>query len=188
MIPFIVEDYHLRDTPQRSPLPAVDRWFVALFILIFTVLQSGYSACRGTALERLVIDTATVRPSVAVINALFPNEQAQVDGNRIVSPYGSLSILNGCEGVESLFLLLAAIIAYRACWRRTLIGVLAGTVFIYFMNQLRIVALFYALHFRSSWFEGLHSYVAPTLIIVLAAGFFLMWVGDAGRRSDAVLD
>lgn len=175
-------------TSQQFPIRVVDHWFVMLFILIFMVLQLGYSACRGTALERLVIDTATVRPSVMVINALFPDEQAHANGNQIISPYGSLSILNGCEGVESLFLLLAAMIAYRARWRRTLIGVSAGTLFIYLLNQLRIVALFYALHFRSSWFEALHGYVAPTLIIFLAAGFFLIWVGNAGRSSHAVLD
>ena len=125
-----------------------------------------------------------MRPSAAFIAWVSPEAQAQARGNRIYSPLGSLSIINGCEGLESLFLLWAALIAYPSPWRRKLHGALWGTVLIYGLNQARIVALFFALHDDRRWFELLHGYIAPTFIIVAGCVFFLGWAGQTLRPSD----
>ncbi len=151
--------------------------FTLVFLLVFFVLQYGYSACRDTAFERLVIDVATVRPSVSIINLIEPREQAQATGHRIVSPLGGLSVLNGCEGTESIFLLLAAIIAFNGSWKYKLKGALLGTLFVYALNQGRIVSLYFTAHYDRHWFDLLHGYIAPTLIIVLGCVFFLWWAG-----------
>lgn len=159
--------------------------FALGFLLAFLLLQYGYSASRGTALEHFVIDVATVRPSVAVINLIAPQEQAQATGSRIVSSQGGLNILNGCEGTESIFLLLAAILAFTAPWKHRLKGFLLGTVLVYVLNQARIVALYFAAHYDRHWFDLLHGYVAPTLIIVLACVFFLWWASsDAAAKNE----
>lgn len=49
--------------------------FASIFLVVFFVLQYGYSTSRGTAFEHLVIDVATVRPSVAAINLISPREE-----------------------------------------------------------------------------------------------------------------
>lgn len=153
--------------------------FAFVFLLVFSVLQIGYSTNRGGVVEHLVIEVATVLPSVAFINLLAPQEKAQAKGSRIISPLGGLNILNGCEGTESMFLLLAAILAFSAPWKRKLKGIAVGLVLVYVLNQARIVALYFVAHHDRHWFDLLHGYVAPTLIIVLTCVFFLWWAGNS---------
>lgn len=170
------EGFHLRGMELR---------FTLVFLLAFFLLQYGYSASRGSAVEHVVIDVATVRPSVAAINLIAPREQAGAEGHRIVSPQGGLNVLNGCEGTESIFLLLAAIVAFTAPWKHKLKGALLGTLFVYVLNQARIVALYFAAHHDRHWFDLLHGYVAPTLIIVMACLFFLWWASrDAAVGNE----
>jgi len=160
-------------------LPDRELRFALVFLFTFCVLQYSYSSSRGGMVEHLVIDVATVYPSAALINFIDPGKQAMASGQRILSPQGSLSILNGCEGTETLFLLAAAIAAFRASWRSKLKGVLLGIGLVYCLNQARIVALFFAAQENREWFDMIHGYIAPSLIIVLASLFFLWWANAA---------
>ena len=157
--------------------------FALVFLIVFVILQYGYSASRGSVVEWFVIDIATVRPSVAVINLIAPQEQAQANGHRIIAPQGGLNILNGCEGTESMFLLLAAIVAFTSPWLRKLKGALIGILLVYVLNQVRIIALYFVAHHDKHWFDLLHGYIAPTLIIVLSSVFFLWWAGNSAADN-----
>jgi exosortase family protein XrtM len=92
-----------------------------------------------------------------------------------------LSVLNGCEGTETLFLLVAAVVAFAASWRHKLWGILLGGLLVYGLNQIRIVALYFALRHDKELFSALHGYVGPTLIIILCSLFFLWWIGRIPR-------
>lgn len=150
--------------------------FALLFLAIFATLASLYHASRGTVVERLLIDVVTVKPSAALIGFLTPSEQVVARGHLLVSPNARLSVLNGCEGIETILLLAAAILAYRAPWRQKVIGVLLGTLVIYALNQVRIVSLFYAFHYDREIFNALHGYVAPVILIILGGLYFLWWL------------
>lgn len=158
--------------------------FALGFLLVFALLQYGYAALQGSTVEHLVIDVATVEPSAAAIGWLYPEIPVRAEGHRIVSPAGSLSVLNGCEGTESVFLLWAAIAAFPAAgWRRKAMGAAVGTALIYLLNQARIVALFYVLRQDRSLFDLLHGYIAPTVIILLGCLFFLGWAAGGTKRD-----
>lgn len=148
--------------------------FALLFLAIFGVLSSLYGMVRDTAVERLLIDVLTVKPSATLIALFTSSEQVAAQGPRLVSPFGRLSILNGCEGIETMLLLIAAILAYRAPWREKVTGVAAGTLLLYTLNQARIVLLYYAFRHNRELFHLLHGYVFP-LILVASAGFFFLW-------------
>ena len=175
-----------KNTPQQKVRAAgkfsfsfAELRFALVFLLVFSILQFGYSASRGSFFEWLVIDVVTVRPSAAVINLIAPRELAQANGHRIVSAQGGLNILNGCEGTESMFLLLAAIVAFTAPWLHKLKGILVGITLVYLLNQVRIIVLYFVAHHDKHWFDLLHGYIAPTLIIVLTCVFFLWWAGNS---------
>lgn len=148
---------------------------VFLFALTFSILYWGYQEARGTAIERAIIDTATVKTSVFFINQIRPDEQVRAQGHRLVSSYVKLSVLNGCEGTESLFLVIAAIAAFRSSWRHKAVGFFLGIALIYFANQARIIGLYFSLRHDRVWFEMLHGYVGPTFIIALGCMFYLWW-------------
>lgn len=63
-----------------------------------------------------------------------------------------------------------------------IIGLLLGTIVVYLVNQIRIVGLFYLVEWDRTLFPVVHTYFAPTLIILIIAGFFLWWTQWAMQR------
>lgn len=155
---------------------------VILFFVVFCVLHFAYQFAAGTVVEKMIIDVATVRPSAFFINFLNPGEHVFAYGHRLISPHVRLSVLNGCEGTESLFLIIAAILAFKAPWRDKLVGLLLGVIVIYLANQVRIVALYFALRHDRELFSALHGYIAPVLIIAVGCLFYLLWIQWSSRK------
>ena len=165
--------------PKPRPL-----WLQALlFGAVFFVLQAGYGAVRDTWVERLVIDTLTVKTAAWSIRTLTPDVAVEAVGSRLKAPGGGINIINGCEGTEVLFLLYAAFASALLPWRARLTGVLAGTALVFLLNQGRVLALFYAYRSDKALFDLLHGTVAPLLLIALSALFFLYWLGRYGAPA-----
>jgi len=181
---FSVDALLKADRPQPRPL-----WLQALlFGAVFVLLQSGYGALRGTWVERLMIDTLTVHSAAWSIHIITPEVAVQAVGTRLKAPGGGINIINGCEGTEVLFLLIAAFASAQLPWRARLGGLLAGTLLVFVLNQGRILALFYAYRSDKPLFDLLHGTVAPLLLIALSALFFMFWLeryGAATRDSSA---
>lgn len=149
-------------------------WLMALlFVLFFTLLQWGWSEARGTAIERVVIDDATVGSAVTTINALTPDVHARAVGPRIRAPHGGINVLNGCEGTEVLFLFIAALMAYPLSWRTRIGGLVAGIAFVFVGNQVRLIALFYSYQSDRELFDQLHGLVMPLMLVVATLGLFV---------------
>lgn len=166
-------------TPPRSLLLQV-----ALFLVVFLVLQSAYGALRHTWVERLVIDTLTVQPAASLIRTLNPEIAVRADGTRLKAPGGGINILNGCEGTEVLFLLYAALAAAMIPWRARLAGLFAGTLLVYALNQARVLALFHAYRSDKALFDLLHGTLAPLVLIACVTLFFLYWLERHGPHDE----
>ena len=147
-----------------------------IFMAAFFALQWAWGQARGTAMERLVIDQATVRPAAFLVNLISPNTSAYADGSRLKAPGGGINILNGCEGTEVLFLLYAGLLAAPLTWRARMLGAVAATLFVYVLNQLRIIALFFAFRADPALFDALHGTIAPLLLIACSLLFFIYWL------------
>lgn len=147
---------------------------MAIFLLGFFVLQLGWNQARGTRLEHWVIDCATVRTSVALINTLTPRVSAVARGPSILAPDGGINVRNGCEGTEVLFLLIAALLAYPFSWRLRVVGAVAGAGYVFLVNQVRLLALFYSIRSDRSLFNQLHGVIAPLALILCTLMFFLV--------------
>ncbi|MEI7465657.1 MAG: archaeosortase/exosortase family protein [Burkholderiales bacterium] len=158
-----------------SPLRDV-AWRSAAFIAVFMLLQAGWEAARGSWIERLWVHDLTVRSATGIINWLTPDVQAAPQGTRIVAPGGGLNVLFGCEGTDVVFLLTAAFVAFALPWRSRLAGLAAGLVWVFVLNQWRIVALFYSFRADRELFDLMHTTAAPLLMIVLTGLFFHLWL------------
>ncbi len=170
---------YLPDASEAPPLEATAArhpWRAGLvFVLAFLILQTLWSQARDTALERLWIDTATVKTAVALIDFVSPEVQASAQGSRIKAPGGGINVLNGCEGTDILFLLTAVFLAFSMPWHRRLAGLGLGLVLVFLLNEARILALFYAYRSDRALFDLLHSLVAPIVLIAFAAAYFYAW-------------
>jgi len=181
------ESYEQTVARWRSEASA-RRWnplrLVAVFVVVFLALQSSWEACRGSVLERLLIDTATVEPAAWVIDKLSPGTEVRAQANAIVSTTGRINVLNGCEGLELAFLLTAAFLAYPMPWRQRGIGITGSLLLAYLANQLRLVVLWFAYAHDRELFALIHGTVGPLILVALCLLYFLLFIGrDAVRRS-----
>jgi len=158
---------------------------LATFVLSFFLLQLSWNLSRGSPLERWVLERATVATSATLINTLTPQQHALGRGASVAGRDAAINIRKGCEGTEILFLLLAALIAHPFSWRRRLVGVVAGTLLVFLLNQARLLALFYSLGQDPALFDTLHGLLAPLLLIACTLGFFVFMLEWERRAHGA---
>ena len=159
--------------------------FPLLFLLFYLALQWGYQAAPDWFIKDLIVETVTVKPSERLIDALWPDLGVTAQGTRLTSAQGSVNVLRGCGGTETLMLLFAAVLAAGRHWRTVLAGLLIGTALIFAVNQIRIVALFWLVVHHPYTFGMAHGYIAPLFVVGLATGFFLLWIRCAQRIGHA---
>lgn len=163
---------------RRAPLR-----LLLVFLAVFFSLQWGWEMSRGTVLEQVVIHDLTARPAAWLINQFWPGSGVEAQAHRLVSAQGRLNILNGCEGLETLFLLFAAFIAYPFTWRMRLAGMVLGALFVFVINQGRIIALWHAFLADRSLFGLLHGAGLPLLMVACCLLFFLAFLNLGESRQ-----
>ncbi len=146
-----------------------------IFFLVFFSFSYLYHLAKNTWIETLVIDEMTVVPSAFLINKINPDEAVHAVEHRLISKSVRLSVLNGCEGTETIFLIVAAIMAFPARWKYKLAGLVLGVILIYAANQLRIVGLYYILRYERDWFSAIHGFIGPTVIIMIGCLYYIWW-------------
>jgi len=156
----------------RSPLV-----LIVIFMSLFVIMQFGWSNARSTWVERLVIDEMTVKPAAWLIARITPEIPVQAIGTHIKAPGGGINILNGCDGMDVIFLLVAAMLIAPIPSQWRLLGALIGSGVIFICNQARILALFYSYRIDRPLFDLLHGMIAPILLILIATGFYVLWLG-----------
>jgi len=95
----------------------------------------------------------------------------------------AVEIAPGCNGVEAVIILAAAILAFPASGREKLVGLGLGMIAIQALNMVRIISLFYLGQWQPTWFEWAHLYVWQALIILDALVVWLIWLRWLSRRS-----
>jgi exosortase family protein XrtM len=164
---------------QATPLR-----FAVTFLVLSALLIGGFEALRGSAIERFLVETLTLEPTTVLIDRLTPAEHVQLIGRRLVAANGpTLNVTRGCEGIEMLLLLIAAVLAFPASGRQRLQGLLWGSLLAYGLSVTRLLLLHYTLVYRPALWEALHGLVLPLGPIVLLALYFLHW--SAARPAVA---
>jgi exosortase family protein XrtM len=155
--------------------------FAVTFLAVFLTLSFGFEVVRDGPVGGILIDVAVLGPAVEVLNTFLTEEHVRLVNRILLSPGAQLHILRGCEGVEMLFLVAAAVLAYPATVRRRLVGVLAGLSVCWIVSVVRVVWLYCTLRFAPGVWEPVHGVVAPLLSVAAAGLYFLVW-SAAGRR------
>jgi len=146
------------------------------FLLIFICLQFSWLSERDQEFGHFIRGNITVKPAVMLINLLSPQIHAVAFGNQIIAPGGGLVIKLGCEGLEALFILIAAFATSSLSRSTMFMGIFIGTLYIYALNQARILLLFYTNRVDKALFHLLHTTIAPMVLITLVGLFFHWWL------------
>jgi exosortase family protein XrtM len=165
---------------RRAPLR-----FALLFLAYFGVMMGAFEATRGTAIEAFAVEGLFLMPTSSIINTATPAEAVRVEGRALRSPRVNLRIIRGCEGVETVLMLVAAVLAFPATWRRRFTGVLVGGSLAYGLSLARILLLYYGLRYSHATYAAVHGLIAPLLPIAFIGLYFSAWSANDGRRSVA---
>jgi len=95
----------------------------------------------------------------------------------------AISIERGCNGIEAVIILVAAMLAFPAPWKHRLIGIGLGFVAIQALNLVRIISLFYLGQWNRTWFDWFHLYLWQALIVLDALVAFLIWLRYLPRQA-----
>jgi exosortase H (IPTLxxWG-CTERM-specific) len=159
--------------------------FIVLFLIYLSIL---FALELIQPVDRYVIlpfTTAIAKVSVAIVG-LF-DSHAVAFGKVLQSTRNgfAISIERGCNGVEAVIILVAAMLAFPAPWKHRLIGIGLGFVAIQLLNLVRIISLFYLGQWNAVWFEWFHLYLWQALIVLDALVAFLVWLRYLPRERAA---
>jgi exosortase H (IPTLxxWG-CTERM-specific) len=87
----------------------------------------------------------------------------------------ALDVENGCNGVEAVILLAAAILAFPATLRSRLSGLAVASVAIELLNLVRLSSLFWLGEHHRRVFDFVHVAVWQSLVILAAIAIFVLW-------------
>jgi exosortase H (IPTLxxWG-CTERM-specific) len=97
----------------------------------------------------------------------------------------AVSIEAGCNGVEATIVLVAAMLAFPATWRRKIVGLALGIVAVQGLNVVRVISLFYLGQWSAQAFEFAHQYVWQALIMLDVLIIWLLWVRTLPRAAPS---
>ncbi len=170
-------------------------WFAARnpalrAVVIFTVLMGmfyGLVHTPAVGSERFAPYLAAIaRISGWLLNLLA--QEVEVLGPALRAPSFSAEIARGCDGLEPIAAFVAAVVASPLSMWLKLPGILAGTLFLWLINLVRIVSLMMiGIHFPRA-FEVIHSQVWQAAFIVLAIVCWAVWVQWATRTKTVPTD
>ncbi len=154
--------------------------FMIRFFVLFTVLLVGLFTLEilQPAEEYVILPFTSFIADVSVWILQFFDDNVEAYKNIIrdsVSGFG-VRIERGCNGVEALIILFAAIFSFPAPFKNKIIGFVIGFFAIQVLNLVRIISLFYLGQWNQVAFEWFHLYLWQALIILDALVVWLIWL------------
>jgi exosortase H (IPTLxxWG-CTERM-specific) len=150
------------------------------FFVLFTILLVGLFTLEILEpAEKYVILPFTsliADVSVWIVQLFDDNVEAFRNVIRNATTGFGVRIERGCNGVEALIILFAAIFAFPAPLKNKLIGFVIGFFAIQLLNLVRIISLFYLGQWNQVAFEWFHLYLWQALIILDALVVWLVWL------------
>jgi exosortase H (IPTLxxWG-CTERM-specific) len=158
----------------------LSRLLMARFFIIFAVLLIGLFTLEilQPAEKYVIIPFTAAIADVSVWIVELFDDNVVATGNVIrdrTSGFG-VRIERGCNGLEAVIILFAAIFAFPAPFINKLKGFAIGFFAIQLLNLVRIISLFYLGQWNYTAFEWFHLYLWQALIILDALVVWIIWL------------
>jgi exosortase H (IPTLxxWG-CTERM-specific) len=153
--------------------------FVAILVVLYAVIAFG------PVNDRVIVPFTKAITVVSTAALRFAGQAAEVSGTVIALPGFAVDVKNGCNGIEALVLLVAAIGAFPAPWTMRIAGIIGGFFAIQLVNVVRIATLAWMGAKHPQVFQMFHVAVWQTLIILFSLFIFLIWSSRIAPRRLA---
>jgi exosortase H (IPTLxxWG-CTERM-specific) len=158
----------------------------ALFLLKFiAIILVSYVAVALKPVDRAVVtpfSKGVTAASGVLLNAM--GDKVDRQGTILRSATFAVDVKNGCNGLEAILLLVAAILAFPAPWKAKLVGIAAGIALIEGINLVRVASLYILGRDYPHLFETFHVTIWQGLIFLLTIGMFGYWSSRFGHAPD----
>ncbi len=154
-----------------------------LFVTYYALLDYAYFKIPVNLFSNVIYYQGVVVICADLINWLAPLEQVLAKQNHLLSAKADLEIVRGCDGAGVLFLVMSAVLVFPSGLKRKVLGLLLGIGVVYGLNLLRICVLYFVIAYHPGWFQLIHTYVAPTLMVVLGCFYFAWWAFGSANQS-----
>ncbi|MBI3846326.1 MAG: exosortase H [Planctomycetes bacterium] len=153
----------------------------ARFACLFALWLGGlYAVLQIPFVQAFVRDpysAAQVASTAAVLRIL--GVAASVDGLVLRAPGFDMRITNellgGCNGLNVVVILIAAVAAYPAPIRHRLVGIAVGAAVLFIVNVVRLVSLYFVGAHAPGLEEMMHLYVWQVLLIAVTGFIWFQW-------------
>ncbi len=157
------------------------------FLIVFAaLLLTFYGLITLEAVDKRVVlpfTAALARISGAALNLI--GQPVHVEGTVIAGPRFAVDIRGGCNGLEAVVFVCAAMLAFHAPMRQRFTGAAAAAVILEALNIIRIDSLYLLGVYHRSVFEMFHLAVWQTLMFGAAVFLFLVWTSRVTPRDAA---
>ncbi|OAI01838.1 exosortase family protein XrtM [Methylomonas methanica] len=153
-----------------------------LFVGCYVLFDYAYFKIPVDLFSNVIYYHGVVTVCADVLNWLAPLEQVLAKQNHLLSAKANLEIVRGCDGAGVLFLVVSAVLVFPSGLKRKVLGLLLGTGLIYGLNLLRICVLYFVIAYQPGWFQLIHTYVAPTLMVIFGCFYFAWWAFGSTNR------
>jgi exosortase H (IPTLxxWG-CTERM-specific) len=155
------------------------------FLIVFAVLLIAfYAVITIDAVDRRVVlpfTAALARISAAALNLI--GEKVHVVGTIIAGSRFAVDIRGGCNGLEAVVFVCAAMLAFHAPIRKRILGALAAAVILEALNIIRIDSLYLLGVYHRNVFDMFHLAVWQTLMFGAAVFLLLIWNSIVAPRN-----
>jgi exosortase/archaeosortase family protein len=171
---------------ERASRAASNR-LLARVILVFVLLIAAYFAFASTELYKSLIFQPYLRVNIALSADILAmlGEAVHTDGLSLFSDNASVTIAQGCDGIEPMVLFLSALFAFPTRWLLRLPALLLFLPLLAALNLVRIVSLFLISAYRPELFVVMHTDVWQVVYIVFALVLFGFWLAWATRTRES---
>jgi exosortase H (IPTLxxWG-CTERM-specific) len=158
-----------------------------IFVAKFAVAMIAFFAlvALDPINDNVVVPITLVGVHISAFLLRVVHEPVIVAGTVIRSSRFALDVQNGCNGVEAMLLLAAAIIAFPATLRSRIAGLLVGCAAIQIVNLVRIGSLVWLGEHHHDLFDFVHVGVWQSVVILASVSMFIFWSFNFAEKRAA---
>jgi exosortase/archaeosortase family protein len=146
--------------------------YVGAFLVIFAVLYALYHAAG----DALVVYYSALASSVCWFMGLFDPAVGCSENYLLYNGITKLVVVEGCDGITFVALIIAAVLPFPASWREKAIGIAWLVPGVLMANWLRLLLLAAIDFYMPAGFHFTHVYLFQPLMIALTLIGFLVWL------------
>ena len=150
----------------------------ALQIIIFYIIYFN-----PWVREILFIPYINLNAELSSILLNLFGQHTTVFEDTISSGQFSIGVKKGCDAIEPMALYVAGIVAFPALLKKKVTGLVVGLLIIFFLNILRIVALFLTGIYMPSLFDVMHVEVWQMIFILVAIAIWFLWLRWSVKKT-----